>query len=149
MHVFDGKNWISIFWFPYFPVLPFLAMPIAGTAGIKPSSLPSLSFHVNWCNNSFFLGSGCRTVFTVHCLFSTQSIQQKALVATTCGPDTRLEDQSDVGNNQHGSQCSSQSSLWWAKTTFTGIPRKTFSLFSKKTPIMYKFWSKLFFPIGN
>ena len=22
MHVFDGKNWISIFWLPYFPVLP-------------------------------------------------------------------------------------------------------------------------------
>ena len=28
--------------------------------------------------------------------------------------------------------------------TFTGIPRKTFSLLCKKTPIMYEFWSKLF-----
>ena len=27
--------------------------------------------------------------------------------------------------------------------TLTGIPRKTFSLFSKKTPIVYEFWSKL------
>ncbi len=33
--------------------------------------------------------------------------------------------------------------------TFTAIPRKTFSIFSQKTPIMYKFWSKLSFPIGN
>ena len=25
MHVFEGKNWISIFWIPYFSVLPFCA----------------------------------------------------------------------------------------------------------------------------
>ncbi len=31
MHVFDGKNWISIFWIPYFPVLPWEHGPLCNS----------------------------------------------------------------------------------------------------------------------
>ena len=89
MHVFDGKNWISIFWIPYFPVLPFKT-PIPSAAKTVWSSKHNTTQQTLVCCECDGLKSklnrhpSCRVAFTVTKAPSTPYVTRQAKQIRTC-----------------------------------------------------------------